>query len=185
MSQLRLLPYRGLKIPMETNYHFHDEGALLERLAKGLQKRCQEVVFLVGSPLSAPSVPGLPGVPGVNGVIDLIRLEFAEDSYQLGLLDQALSRAASKRYQEAFLFLQGRRGQQTVNEIIREAVLKAWTGHPHSIADQANPDDSCRAMDLDIDGWAIGPGTEALGKLIAACSKQFGKSILTTNFDPL
>ena len=171
--------------PMETDYHFHDEDALLERLVKGLKRRSQEVVFLVGSPLSAPSEPGLPGVPGVNGVIDLIRSEFAEDANQLALLEQALSRAVSKRYQEAFLFLQGRRGQQTVNEIIRDAVLKAWTGHPHRITNRANPDDVCRAMDLDIRGWAIGPGIEALGRLIAAYADAFGKSILTTNFDPL
>jgi hypothetical protein len=168
----------------EPNYYFHDEGALLERLVTGLRKRSQEVVFLVGSPLSAPCQPGSPGVPGVEGVIDLIRSEFADDVSQLAMLNHQLDSAGSNRYQEAFLFLQGRRGQRTANEIIREAVLKAWIGRPPLVNNQ-NPDDSCRAIELDVRGWPITPGIEALGKLIAAYPDSFGRLILTTNFDPL
>jgi hypothetical protein len=39
---------------MSESFYFHDEAALLDRLSKGLQKRSQEVVFLVGSPLCYP-----------------------------------------------------------------------------------------------------------------------------------
>ena len=171
---------------MSETHYFHDEEALLERLAKGLKRRSQQVVFLVGSPLSAPYRPGTPGVPGVDGVIDLIRAEFSDDTNQVALLDQALQRAVGPTaYQEAFLFLQGRRGQQTANEIIREAVLKAWTRQPPDMKNLASPDDLCRTLEMDIHGWALPNGLEALGKLIAQYPDQFGRSLLTTNFDPL
>lgn len=168
--------------------YFYDQAALLERLSKGLNKRGQEVVFLVGSPLSAPLQPGAPGVPSVNGIIDLIRREFDDDVAQVTALDQALDAAGPNRYQSAFLFLQGRRGQQTANEIVRDAVLAARVSPPGIPATCANPsanDESYRLMDLDNRGWFLSPGTEALGKLIAAYPDRFGRSVLTTNFDPL
>ena len=98
---------------MSGHFHYYDEGALRERLTKGVLRRSQEVIFLVGAPLSAPLAPGRPGVPDVEGVISLIRQEFADDSAQF---EQALNGAGSKRYQTAFQFLQGRRGQQAANE---------------------------------------------------------------------
>lgn len=172
---------------MSQRIHFHDEDALLERLSRGLNRRRQEVVFLVGSPISAPLGAGKPGVPDVDGVIDLIRREFADDSNQLVALRQALDQAGPDRYQEAFAFLQGRRGPQTANEIVRAAVFAAWISTPPALngLNQSGADETCRAMDLDIAGWAISPATTALGNLIAHYPGLFGKSILTTNFDPL
>jgi len=43
---------------MPQEFDFYDEDALLERLSNGLKRRGQEVVFLVGAPLSAPIKPG-------------------------------------------------------------------------------------------------------------------------------
>ncbi len=169
----------------ETQFYFHDDDALLDRLAEGLKKRSQEVVFLVGSPLSAPWPPGSPGVPGIDGVIDLIREEFAGDPNQLRKLTQAIDGAGSNRYQEAFLFLQGRRGQQTANELIRHAVCQAWAGATSRVDNHGNSEDAWRAMELEVQAWTLAPGIEALGKLIAAYPDGFGRKILTTNFDPL
>src|SRR5215468_4513666 len=107
---------------MSNTFHFHEETALLERLSNGLKKRSQEVVFLVGAPLSAPVNPGTPGVPDVNGVIKLVIREFGDADDQVRSLKDVLEKAGGKRYQAAFQFLQGRRGQQTANEIIRNAV---------------------------------------------------------------
>jgi tetratricopeptide (TPR) repeat protein len=168
-----------------THCYFHDHGALLDRLATGLKRRAQEVVFLIGSPLSASRLPGSPGVPGVNGVIELIRAEFAADPGQLEKLNEVLDRAGLNRYQEAFLFLQGRRGQQTANEIIRNAVLNARTAPKSGSSDHGNLDDACRAMEFDTHGWALAPGIGALGRLIVDYPDRFGRSVLTTNFDPL
>src|SRR5258708_3410369 len=174
---------------MVEQFYFYDSGALLERLSKGLKKRTQEVVFLVGAPLSAPPGPGASGVPGVNGIIDLIQSEFDDDAVQLAALNQELESAGSTRYQAAFLFLQGRRGQQTANEIVRKAVLSARISGPGTpgtiVSDSTAADESCRLIDLDNRGWALNPGTEALGKLATAYPDRFGRSILTTNFDPL
>jgi hypothetical protein len=175
---------------VEQPFHFHDESALLERLSTALQRRNQEVVFLVGAPLSAPSAPGELGVPGVDGVIDLIRQEFEGDSVQLAALSQTLSDAGDNQYQAAFLFLQGRRGQHTANEIIRKAVVAARRPKPSSsgaevILNKSLDDEDCRRLDLDGPGWALPPGIEYLGELLAHYPQRFGRSILTTNFDPL
>lgn len=173
-----------LLIGMPTNsYDFHDQGALIERLGRGLTRRQQEVVFLIGSPLSAPSVPGGVGVPNVEGVIDLIRREFDDD--QLTLFDQTISGSMADRYQKAFHFLLGRRGQHTVNEIIRNAIFKAWSGPPRAIAHGPSADEECRAAELDFRQWQLAPGIEALGRLISSYPESFGRNALTTNFDPL
>src|SRR5438105_15210680 len=117
---------------MSETHYFHTEDALLERLTRGLKKRAQQVVFLVGSPLSTPCAPGMPGVPDVDGIIDLIRREFDDEPSQSAMFGQALDGAGSNRYQAAFVFLQGRRGQHTANEIVLSAVLGAWIYRPPS-----------------------------------------------------
>ncbi len=140
----------------------------------------------MGSAVSAPIKSGLAGVPGVDGVIALIRREFEDDRTQVAALDEALAGEPDNRYQAAFFFLQGRRGQQTANEIIRRAVLTARC--PSLSADQVaqvRDDGDCRILELDGPGWALPPAVENLGRLIAGYPTRFGASILTTNFDPL
>jgi tetratricopeptide (TPR) repeat protein len=172
---------------MSETFHYYDAGALLERLSTGIRRRNQEVVFLVGSPFSAPTHSGAPGVPGVGGVIDLIRREFEDDSAQAAALESALG--SSNPYQSGFVFLQGRRGQLTANEIVRKAVASARTGTAPILemgpSSYAAIDDACRQMEFDNGGWALSPATEALGKLATSYSAHFGRSLLTTNFDPL
>jgi hypothetical protein len=165
---------------MSDNSYFHDEGALLDRLSKGLKRRSQEVVFLVGAPLCQP------GVPGVEGVIDLIRNEFADDDQGVSAFNSRIEQARGNRYQEAFVFLQGRRGPQTANEIIRKAVFAARTTPTTFVdANQSLADDECRRLEHDISNWSLPPGVESLGGLIVGYQDRFGRSILTTNFDPL
>lgn len=168
--------------------YFHDESALLDRLSKGVQRRNQETIFLVGAPMSAPLTPGAPGVPGVDGIIDLIREEFRQDHDELSAFEEALSQAGDSCYQAAFVFLQGRRGQQTANEIIARAVHAARLPiHESAVSlnELLNDEELCRRLDLDATGWALSPGTEGLGKLAANYPTLFGRFILTTNFDPL
>jgi hypothetical protein len=168
---------------------FFDRLALLERLSRALKKRSQDVVFLVGAPLSAPATPAGPGVPGVAGVIALIEEEFEDDPLQMSALMNALEGAGSKRYQVAFEFVQGRRGQRTVNEIVRKAVLaarvpaSAWASQAIEVQDTG--DDVCRRLEADSQGWELGRGIEYLGRLVAEYPQRFGTCILTTNFDPL
>jgi tetratricopeptide (TPR) repeat protein len=172
---------------IEMNYY--DQEALLQRLSIGLRKRFQEVVFLVGAPLSAPSSAKSPGVPSVGGIIDLIRREFEGNTRELELFEREVTSSGLRKYQAAFMFLQGRRGQATANEIIRNAVLAAR--EPGALKTSFDPstqsafENACQLLDSDIQGWHLNPGLEKLGKLAADYSKFFGNIILTTNFDPL
>ncbi|HYM77224.1 MAG TPA: SIR2 family protein [Candidatus Dormibacteraeota bacterium] len=172
---------------MSAVFHFHDESALLERLSRGLKKHGREAVFLVGAPMSAPDSPTAPGVPDAEGMIELIRSEFADEPSQLAVLNNVLNGARDRRYQQAFLFLQGRRGQKTANEIVRRAVLASRTPGSGFVGSNLSGfgDDEYRQMDLDVSGWSLRAGTDALGKLVARYPERFGRAVLTTNFDPL
>src|SRR3954464_2152130 len=133
---------------MAQSLEFHDAAALLDRLSTGLSKRPQEVVFLVGAPLSSPVSPGAPGVPDVNGMIHLIRTEFDPGSAERAALEDELQAAGKRLYQAAFSFLQGRRGQQTANEIVCKAVLASREATaitpPISFTDAVAMEAACR-----------------------------------------
>lgn len=167
---------------------YYDKDALIERLTAGLLSTDQRVVFLVGSPISAPEKLNESGVPSVEGIIDLIRSEFHEIA-QSDQLEIAI-RASENRYQAAFSFLLGRRGQHAANEVIKRAVWKAR--RPVATLDvnaylpsDTTSDEACRALDTDFDGWVLPRGVAALGELLAGYPEKFGKAVLTTNFDPL
>jgi hypothetical protein len=154
-------------------------------LSRGLKKRAREVVFLVGSPLSAPDGPGKIGVPGVSGVINLIREEFQDSHTELFELEKTIRNPGENPYAAAFSFLHGRRGQQTVNEIIRTAVLRGRHPDTRNSDLDLTSDENCRYLEFDVEGWGLGRGVEALGKLVTSYSTRFGRCVLTTNFDPL
>jgi hypothetical protein len=76
---------------------FFDQSDLLYRLSRALIQRRQEVVFLVGSAFSAPIKRGASGIPDANGLIELIRLEFADDSQQIAGFDAAIAIDPNRR----------------------------------------------------------------------------------------
>ena len=174
---------------MSEGLYFYDESALLERLTNALKKRPQEIVFLLGSPLTAPLSPSSPGIPDVAGMVRMIRAEFAQDKAQLAALDRELDSFGDQSYQTAFQFLQGRRGQAAANELVRHAVMAArlpGTAFSHfGTGPEILPDDACLLIDQDVSGWHLNPSVQALGRLIAGYRDRFGKFLLTTNFDPL
>jgi tetratricopeptide (TPR) repeat protein len=173
---------------MKEEIQFFGQPDLVYRLSKGLERREQGVIFLVGAALSSPMKPEARGVLDTDGIIELIREEFAGDSSQLASFNHSLSAAGERSYQSAFFFLQGRLGQATANEIVKRAVLRARipdAERPEAEIDvRSAPDDELRLIEFDL-RWMLNPGTEALGKLITYYPKQFGKIVLTTNFDPL
>lgn len=171
---------------LTADFDYYNESALLERLTAGTASSGRAVVFLVGSGLTAPVDKGLPGVPGVDGVIELIEQAFDDESQRNELRDSL--RDKDNRYQEAFRFLYGRRGPQAANIIIRNAVASArlaLADGPRYTLNATTSDEACRAFDADIAGWHLTPGVSALGELLADYPDRCGRTVLTTNFDPL
>jgi len=165
----------------------YTSAVLIERLSDGAKHNHRPITFLIGSPLSASFPAGSPGVPTVPGIVDLIRQEF--DEAALHQLDSHLALAQNK-YQEAFRFLQGRRGPQVANGIVKRAVLQARKPLGLEEAAQYQPgnetdDETCEAFERDTAGWYLSPAHAALASLITAKPDLFGGAVLTTNFDPL
>ena len=168
---------------------YYNSADLVDRLCYAANRKDRPVTFLVGSPLSCPDYPGTHGVPGVNGMIDLIRDEFA-DTDAHSEIDQHLSNNPAHRYQMAFEFLHGRRGQDVVNRIVRTAVWRALDAKTWpTILPDTTPNDAdaatCNTLDKHPDAWVLPTAADLFGRLLVACADTFGHSVLTTNFDPL
>ena len=166
---------------------FYTSKDLIERLCHEANEKDKSVTFLVGSALALPDHPGGHGVPGVTGIIDLIRDEFKGEEEQL---DRQLTDAASMQYQQAFQFLHARRGQDVANRIVRTAVWKSLdlTRWPRGLP-QTTPQDAksaiCKALEDDSRAWTLPKSVDDFGRLLVTCFDTFGKTVLTTNFDPL
>jgi hypothetical protein len=173
---------------MTDRFEFFDCSALLDRVSHFLRLRPQEVVFLLGSPLSAPIEEDARGIADTSRIIDRIRDEFSDNPSQSQELERVLGCAGERVYQAAFTFLQGRRGQSAVNEVVRKAVLgarKKLVESKDELISVISSEEILRTLDADIEGWALNSGTEAVGKLVSDYPDRFGGTLLTTNFDPL
>lgn len=168
---------------MAASFTLFDASALLDRLVKAAKDPWRPVVFLVGSPLTAPVASGGPGVPGVAQMIERVRRVLGNDDVP--------SPEAENPYQDAFKTLLARRGPDEVNLLVRQAVLKASVGHPRDLTDAALRREphahgqACDALEEDLDGWHLSPGVEYLGRLTGRYPQYFGRTVLTGNFDPL
>jgi len=169
-----------------TALHFADQEALLYRLASAEQ----EVVFLVGSAVTK-SAHNVPGVPGVWEMIERIKGHFSPDPKDpeakaarkreaLAKLETVLE-AAENPYQAGFRFLIERMGVPVANELVAASVLAASKTPPPALENEG----ALQALDLEIDAWHLPVGVRALGALAARHRARFGRTILTTNFDPL
>ena len=167
---------------------YYESADLVDRLCNAADSNGRTVTFLVGSPLSVPDHVGGYGVPGVSDMVDLIRREFESDAE--ADFDQSLKGESANRYQRAFEFLHGRRGQDVANKIVRTAVWQAldvsrWPSRLHKVSpDDAGPD-ICKALEDEINAWGLPRAVGLLGNLMVAYSDTFGGAVLTTNFDPL
>ncbi|NVZ71744.1 SIR2 family protein [Pseudomonas costantinii] len=159
---------------------FHNYDVLLERVANS----SREIIFFFGSALSLPESEGSPGVPSVAGILSLVEATLMDTPSAFApVRDQPDVGAA---YQKAFQQLQAYRGQDAANEVIRRAVFKSRKVTPSQANTQGTLDlNACRALDDDFAGWHLRPSLIALGKLLANHSGRLGKTVLTTNFDPL
>ena len=172
-------------------HRFYEETDLVDRLTNANEQNDRDVVFLVGSAVPLPDHKGGFGVPGTSGIVELIRQEF-QGSTALEAFKEAISGEPKSQYQMAFEFLHGRRGQDAANAIVRAAVWHAINGvnWPETIpSDKVTPKeadaDICNALENTVDVWAIPRAMDLLGHILVNYSDTFGKTILTTNFDPL
>ena len=168
---------------------YYSSEDFVYRLCSAANNQDRSVTFLVGSALSLPDHIGRPGVPGVSGMVDLIRREF-EGSDAETEFDQSLEGESANRYRRAFEFLQGRRGQDVANRIVRTAVWRATDANnwPPSLSEKS-PDDAdpatCEALEREVSAWVLPRAMDLLGQLLVAYPDTFGGAVLTTNFDPL
>jgi hypothetical protein len=165
-------------------HDFASEEDLLDRLTA----QPHDLVFLVGSAVTAPGRTGEPGVPRVDGVIDQIRRVYHKPD-ALERFEKALAEQPSQRYQAAFRHLQRTRGQDLANAIIRRCVLQARV--PSQTFPQVHAEiaesaaELCRNLEHDVDGWHLPPAVKALGRLLAGTPAAARPIVLTSNFDPL
>ena len=168
---------------------YYESADLVDRLCSASDSNDRAVTFLVGSALSLPDHVGGHGVPGVSGIVDLIRGEFKGSDAEAEF-EHSLKGELANRYQRAFEFLHGRRGQDVANRIVRTAVWQALdTSRCPSHLLEKSPDDAdhhiCKALESEIDAWVLPHAVDLLGNLLATYPDTFGGAVLTTNFDPL
>ncbi|MFC5741588.1 SIR2 family protein [Dyella tabacisoli] len=163
--------------------HFHDMEVLLERIVHA----SREIVFFFGSALSFPEAPDAPGVPSVSGVLDLVEKALRDSPQAFTPVHQA--QEPSDAYQIAFAQLQAFRGQDAANDVIRQAVIRARkppASHSTKVeAPNWKDPELGKALDADLAGWYLRPSLKALGQLLANHPGRLGRTVLTTNFDPL
>jgi len=156
-----------------------DQTLFVQRVVNA---RHRGVVFLVGSGLVAPMSADQPGVPAVDGMVDLIRARYRGQAEPLAAFERHLEAAQTNRYQAAFQYLQRTHGQDEVNRVIREGVLKArWK----ELTGEAVQEGDLTALEQDMNGWFISPALEELGRIVTQFPDEYGRYVLTTNFDPL
>jgi tetratricopeptide (TPR) repeat protein len=161
-------------------HYFGGSDALLERLQFAVSQG-KQIVFVVGSPLTAPTEHRGRGVMGVDAVVELIREEFSANRESRDLLNSALKAAGQKSYQHAFEFLILRRGVDYANQIVRRAVQNSYLGSICRLDDASN----LEAAERDIENWHLSPAVESLGRILADRDLRSFGTTLTTNFDPL
>lgn len=141
------------------------------------------IMFVLGSPLTAPEAAGARGVPGVTAIIELVR----ERLRGFCDLDPYLSGPSDiERYQQALEVLQAFREDPT--RLIRRAVLmdRIVEDLEEEVEQVVRGDlSACDLFENDLENWHLATGLEALGKIIAGAPDVFGRVVLTSNFDPL
>lgn len=153
----------------------------------------KKISFIVGSGLTRPLIPD------VDDYIRAMRASLEEDKTRIGGrgkvltdFDKALDHhLPSVKYQQAASFIQGSRGQEWLNEIIRIGVLRACESSAcrglareqerRLVANEAALEDLENSSD-----WKLSNGVEAFGHILARISDADKSGpVITTNFDPL
>lgn len=140
-----------------------------------LPEQQRPLVFLLGSGVSLPGSDGC-GVPGTHAIVEMIK--------------ELLGREAEscESYQDAFRLLIDKRRQDAANRLIQDAVLRARNDYNdlrNRLRIPSLRDEDFEKLESENDKWHISTGLLAVASLCAHFPRTFGKTIITTNFDPL
>ncbi len=133
-----------------------------------------KITLIVGAPISF-DYQAKRGVADVPRLIEHIKDGFANDPSALDALKKTLEKADSNPYQAAFEFVLGVRGARYANLLIRQSVLKAYSGS--ELQENGDFGESVN--------WYMPPAIDAIGRMLGQRPELFGNRIITTNFDPL
>jgi hypothetical protein len=154
-------------------------------LLSAIKRSKNEIAFLIGSPLSTGFKSNEKGVPNVKGVLDIID-EYVESDPELHseYKEEVGERYPNdnERYQKAFEFLADYTDPDTLNLIIRKAVLCATKADTSNV--NLQDIESLEEIQNDLAQWEIPSATTALAKIIVETTNVTGP-VLTSNFDPL
>jgi hypothetical protein len=172
----------------------HDADLLTDQLIYRIGPQSdRKIAFVVGAGLTQPSIPG------VAEYIQAMRSSLEQDTARIAGLKKTLDafdgavdgRLPSVSYQRATSFIQGSRGHERLNEIIRLGVLRACQRDDLRKLTRAEAQrlvmDEVALENLESDAdWKLTEGVAAFGRVLTAI-RDAGKSgpVITTNFDPL
>ncbi|MGQ4388364.1 P-loop NTPase [Streptomyces sp. SAS_270] len=159
-----------------------DEDDLVTRLKTLLIKGDKPVAFITGSGISFGAVDG------VGKIVENMR-KLVDDAAARDRFDRKVVGAtAGERYQQAADFVEFNLGQDELNKVIRQAVLRACTGKSTAARTslyRRNDPAELIALEDQTDLWKLTPGVEALGRLLRHLPAERRGPVITTNFDPL
>ncbi|EPK5359820.1 SIR2 family protein, partial [Klebsiella pneumoniae] len=138
--------------------------ASTQALLSAVTRSKKPLTILLGSPTSAPDGPNALGVSSVTEIVGMIEDTVKKEDLFEQFCDIVTSTNSNERYQDGFDFIKNYISQDTVNDIIKKAVLKAY--------------------DEKTKSWYIPKGLNALCSIISSGSLNVS-NIVTTNFDPL
>jgi len=149
-----------------------------------LRDRGDAYAFCVGSGLTAPRVPG------VSESLKWMQAVVQDSTADRAAFEEAIQgRTGGDAYQAGAAFLLGRRGQETLNGVVRSLVLNAYKPAIEQSADGAQSSDFdeqfCQVAERDLDGWIIPSSVARLADLLIDGGSGKSGLVVTTNFDPL
>jgi len=163
---------------VDSMLQFADHDQLLTRVSEEIRLG-RPLTFLCGSAISAAPQADQVGVPTAREMADSVVERFgATGDLRARLARLPFPQSAAARYQTAMQFVVGSYGQDVLNQIVREAVLRART-----VPTEAP--NRLEELDRSTEGWGLPPAVEALGHIVAQHLPSFNVPLLTTNFDPL
>jgi SIR2-like domain len=154
-----------------------DYLADIEDLISAIRDTPKPLAILVGSALSIDPADPEHGVLNVAGMLELVRETIEHRGLNLSKFETSVrDKQGSEAYQIAMSFLQANSGQDEVNKVIQQAVLRARR-------DTASDGD--RLTDGKPSDWYFPRAIDSLAEwLVAQKTNRLG-AVLTTNFDPL